>query len=136
MEPACWLLARSDVLSAPSRYLDRGGSSDTNRVLVFVIIAVALIWAGLYFWGKYRSRQFHSGRTKKSLFLELCQAHNLSRTDRGLLLRAADVSGLEQPAHIFVDPDLLGKLSCENTTEAEAYSQLMQRVFGDLGRVS
>ncbi len=64
------------------------------------------------------------------LFLELCHPHQLSRSERSLLLRAVEARGLAQPAILFVDPNILGEIKQSPSPDSQAYAALADKLFG------
>ncbi len=125
-----WLLANTDLGRSFSRYSRRSGSLSENWFLVAVFVAIPVLWGALTYWDKYRKRHAPSGNNPKSLFLELCRAHTLSRADRSLLLKAAETRRLKQPAMVFIDPAILRELAAARSADAGAYRQLAKKVLG------
>jgi hypothetical protein len=69
-----------------------------------VIAALVLLWWLLAMWRQFRERrQYHSA---EGLFAELCEAHQLSRRQRGALRALVQSQRLAQPALLFLRPDL------------------------------
>ncbi len=117
-----------------SGYMRRSGSASQNWYLILAILGFVLFWSLIALWDRYRSRyqEFLLSRPKM-LFQELCDAHQLSRGDKTLLLNAANSHQLEQPATVFVDPAILQHLSQGKSSEAKAYTKIRKRIFPGLG---
>lgn len=124
------LLANADLGRAFTRYSKRSSSWSENWYLIVAVLGIALFWIALYFWDRYRKQIIYSDDSEKALFLELCRAHQLSRAECTILLRAVRAKSLQQPALLFVDPTLLLQLAFSNSTDAASYSQLSKRLFG------
>jgi hypothetical protein len=103
-------------------------------VLVASAVAlVALIIAVFYFWNALRkSRAGSSGGSSKDLFCELCEAHELNRLERTLILQLASTYEMPQPAALFIDPWTLEQAAAAPGPEAHRYGALRQRLFGSL----
>ena len=112
-------------------YLRRSASLSENWYIIVAFALILTMWISLYYWEKLRKRP--SGHTdhRTALFLELCQAHQLTETERALASTAAASSGLHQHALLFVDPNLLGSLADSSHPDAPSYGKLLQRLFGD-----
>jgi hypothetical protein len=126
------LLADADALLAGSRYLQRSSSPTEYALIVVALAAIALFWTALIYWDRIRARFARRPPDPKSLFLELCHAHGLDAAERGLLWHAAELSGLQQPAYVFVDPRILSGLSASAGPHASEFGQLSHYLFGDL----
>ena len=75
---------------------------DDLFMLLAIVSAVVLVgWLLSRFARHERRRRTNSPRT---LFQELCQAHQLDRQSRKLLLRLAKHQELIHPASLFIDP--------------------------------
>ena len=106
------------------------GSSSRNWYLVLAVVGIAVFGAGLYFWDKHRKSSGSGSDHPKSLFLELCSAHGLSRGERALLRDAAEQQGIAQPGLAFVDPRILEATASAAGEDAAAFGELRQRLFG------
>jgi hypothetical protein len=128
-----WLLANADMSSAgrsAKRYSSQSSSLSNNWFLIAAILTIGALWFGLYYWDRYRKNLASKGDSPKSLFLELCRAHKLSRSERTVLLQIAEKSKLQNPAMIFVDPSVLRILSRSNGSNSELFSDLAGKLFG------
>jgi hypothetical protein len=111
--------------------LSRGRS---EWVLIASAVAlVALTIAVFYFWNALRkARAGGSGGSSKDLFAELCEAHELNRLERTLILQLASTYEMPQPATLFIDPWTLEQAAAAPGPEAHRYRALRQRLFGSL----
>ena len=101
--------------------------------------AIGIVLVGLCIWGivlwKRRNDTSLACDDPGKLFRELCQCHGIEGTNRRLLKRLVEASGMEQPAQIFVTPtafrvDRLPELL--QTEEAEQQLEdLRKRLFSD-----
>ena len=127
-----WLTASNDLARSFSDYTRRSSSLTDNRFLIGVFLAIGLFWIGLYYWDKHRKQIRRDGHNPKSLFLELCRSHQLSRSERSLLLRVAEMKQLNQPTAIFIDPAILGSLAASSSSGAGEYKALLEKLFGEV----
>lgn len=104
------------------------------RALMFHLAVVAV--AGLLLWLAVNriewlrlTRQHHL-QTQHALFAELCQAHDLSRTDRMLLSQISQTTGANPPCRVFIDPQIIEQFAQNNPAEAEICLDLVRRLFG------
>lgn len=126
-----WLLtANIDNFRAGRQYLRNTGGITDHWFLIVAVVTIIGFWVGLYYWDRHRKQVRRGGDTPKALFLELASVHRLSRADRSLLWNASEAAKLEQPATIFVNPDILAEISAGNREDAGAYEQLRERLFG------
>lgn len=127
-----WLFAAVD-LSAVSRgaQAKRSISLADNWFLIAAVLGIAAVWIGLYFWDKHRKRlKRASSSSPKSLFLELCQAHQLNRTERSRVAHVAAEKQLSHAGLVFVDPLLLQDFAQGDDPEHEEYALLLRKLFG------
>lgn len=100
-------------------------------MMAVAIIVVALAITGFYFWN---TRRKPSGSTSpaspEDLFAELCDAHELSKADKQLIVQVARACNVTQPAAVFVDPWTLDKASAAADPDAPRYRALRQKLFG------
>jgi hypothetical protein len=127
-----WLLANTDIFREVTRYMRGPRSAGGN--LSFLLLAAAclvLFWWGLQYLEKCRQDRGSSNKTPKDLFHDLCRVHQLSRAQRQLLVAAVARSRPEEMPRVFVDPSILGSLAVSNALEAESYSRLLTKLFGE-----
>lgn len=131
-----WLLADQSPLDQMSESF-RGDKSPFGLVgFLLVLAALAAIgWVSSWL-GRHGVRGTGRGiRSPRLLFRELCNAHQLDRDSRRLLMRLARHCRLSQPAGVFIDPRCFDPdnwsiaLSCHS---AELLS-LRERLFGNVG---
>jgi len=125
-----FLIARSDAFQSISRSARRSASSNNSTFFYLLIGAIALVWGGLYLWDKWRSSQTGHTGSPKSLFVELCNAHHLTRPEQSLLLKAIKSLDLDEPAMVFADPRMIASLATAPGGEAEYYGHLSTKLFG------
>jgi len=102
-------------------------------LLASAVALVGLTIAVFYFWNALRkARTGGSGSSAKDLFAELCQAHELNRLERTLILQLASTYEMPQPAALFIDPWTLEQAAAAPGPEAHRYGALRQRLFGSL----
>ena len=126
----CWLLAAADWSKISQSASKRSISFSDHWFLIGTVVAVGALGIGLYLWDKHRKRILTDEKNPKSLFFDLCRSHQLSRAERALLTQAAELKQLEQPALMFVDPQLLGSLAGARNPEAEGFRELLGKLFG------
>ena len=125
-----WFWANADLGKAFTRYSRQSSSLTDNWLILAVFVAIPLLWVALAYWDKWRKQSIRNGDSPKTLFLELCLAHKLNRSERSLLLKAVEARRLGQAALVFVDPTILGKLAAAKSTDAGGYKRLAKRLFG------
>lgn len=121
-----------DQLSAAAKYLSRPGSSRETMIFLLFAVILGAIWTTIFLWDRLRKAADAEEATQKSLFDELCLAHQLERPDVALLTDAALACGLESPASLFVQPDRFDALCTETQPKADVYRRLRDRLFGPL----
>ena len=124
-----WLLAAADF-GEVSRHARGSSSMGNTGFIIGVLVGIVALGGGLYYWTQRRKISLQRSSNPHSLFLELCQLHQLSRSERSLLLRAFEVRHPAQPAIMFVDPNLLGACKQSSSPDAQAYAALADKLFG------
>ena len=124
-----WLFAGADFGEISRSARDSGSMGDAWFV-VAVLVAVVALGGGLYYWTQRRKIFLQKSNNPRSLFLELCHLHQLSRAERSLLLRAFEARQPSQPAIMFVDPNLLGAIKQSPSPDSQAYAALADKLFG------
>jgi LPXTG-motif cell wall-anchored protein len=122
-------LANIEAFRAGAKHLRSTGSTSNNWFLFIAIAGIILLFVGLHYWDKYRKKLIKQQSNSKSLFLELCEIHNLSKTERALLLKAGEIQQLTQPALVFVTPGMLSGLEKSSQPEASEFGKLSQKLF-------
>ena len=122
-------LANVDAFRAGARHLRGTGSTSGNWFLFVAIAGIILLFVGLHYWDKHRKKFAKQKSSPTSLFLDLCQVHNLSKAERLLLLQAVEIQRLTQPALVFVAPGVLSGLEKSNRPEASEFGKLSQKLF-------
>jgi len=85
----------------------RGATSQLSWFdVVPYVIAFTLMCAGMWAYSYYKRRNDMTERCDDphKLFREMCQAHQLDRASRRLLLQLAAALNLAQPAQVFLTP--------------------------------
>jgi len=130
MNTLLWLQASADLGDAFRRHAGRSSSLSGNWFLIVLVAGIGLLWLGLYYWDKYRKLKDEEGSDPASAFSDLCGVHQLSRMERSLLRNVASSKKLEQPAIVFVDPEILSAFTRTNSTKGQAYAALEKKLFG------
>jgi len=125
-----WLLANVEAFRAAARYMQRSASLSESWFTIAAVAAIIQFWLALVYWDRYRKQPVRQEDRPKSLFLELCRAHKLSRAERGLLSSIVDAKHLKQPAIVFVDPGVLGDPAGSSAPETRACAELAGKLFG------
>ncbi len=118
----------SETVKAMNRYSRKSSSVMDNWPILVAIAAIALFWAVLHFWDKYRKSRVSELTTPQSLFEELCDLHKLGKADRTLLEKVVTAQNLDQPAAVFVDPGVLA--TAASSGGEGGYLKLRSRLFG------
>lgn len=102
--------------------------------LVAIAIAGFLLWLAVnrLEWFRFARRQY--SQTQEALFAELCQAHDLSRSERTLLSLIAQTVGADKCCCVFVDPRVIEQFARNNSADAEESLDLYRRLFGTRAR--
>jgi hypothetical protein len=124
-----WLFAGADFGDI-SRHARGSGSLGNTGFVIAVLFTIAALAGGLHYWAERRKNFLRNSSNPHSLFLELCHPHQLSRSERSLLLRAVEARGLSQPAFVFVDPNILGAIKQSPSPDSQAYAALADKLFG------
>lgn len=120
-----------EISSSVNRWFRRSSSASANGLWFFVLVAILLLWAGLYFWDRYRKPGKRIKPNREGLFLQLCDLHNLSRADQQFLRKVANSQSLDQPGLAFVDPRVLMRFIEDFPQSATNARQLLDRLFGE-----
>ena len=124
------LLAQSDLGQAFSRYTQRSNSPSDTWLWAAVVLGVAGLWLGLYYWDRFRRRTAGPPPSGGSLFQDLCRAHGLTRAEQALLVRAMNARPQIPPAAVFVQPELLAERAGSRDPEAGQFQALAEKLFG------
>ena len=102
--------------------------------LVVVAAAGLLLWLAVnrVEWLRHSRQKYQ--QTEQALFGELCQTHELSRTDRNLLALICESSGGNSICRIFVDPQVIQQFAQSHPAENENCQHLARRLFGTHAR--
>ncbi len=124
------LIAGVDFGAASNRSRSMASLSNNIELIIWVVIAMVALWAGLNFWTRYRDKILRSSDSPQSLFLELCSVHRLSRTEKSLLMEAANAAHLTEPAIAFVNPQVLGGTTGSASANSQERRVLAEKLFG------
>jgi len=124
------LFGVGDLGRSFERYSARSSSLSANWFLIVVVLVIVGLWVGLYYWDKRRGNLASRAGGGESLFLQLCRAHRLTRREHSLLTQIAKAKQVVEPAHLFVDPDLLDAPMMVSDLDVQAYVDLKAKVFG------
>jgi hypothetical protein len=132
--PVHWILvAANPVGESLKNYQKHSFSFQENWFVLVVIGGIVALAIGLYYWDKYRKqfiRRANSEGSPKSLFLDLCNLHELTRAQCALVRHAGEVKQLADPTLTFLDPDILRQLGRGNGGDSAAYAELQVKLFG------
>ena len=128
------ILANVDRFKEMGRGLQGTNSWGDSSFLIIAIGLIIVFWVVLYHWDSLRGRASRKEGNPKSLFLDLCDAHQLTRAERALLFKAVGTANSGQPALVFVDSRILGRLATQRSTEADTYARLAAKLFGEPGK--
>ena len=126
------LFARVDYWEASQRYMDRSRSGSQYWYVLAGLIAIAVVWVGLFVWERNRRRSLQRRTDPKSLFIELAERHNLSDAEQALLWKAAQRKYPDQPAVVFVDSAVLKEAAATRGADSRAYSVLLSQLFSQV----
>ena len=124
-----WLIAGADFGDISRSARDSGSMGNTGFIIA-VLFGIVALGGGLYYWTQRRKISLQKSSNPRSLFLELCHLHQLSRSERSLLLRAFDARQPSQPAIMFVDPSILSAVKQSPSPDSQAYAALADKLFG------
>ena len=120
------------------RNYQTGSSSEFVIFAVIFLVALSLALAGWWLL-HYRKEQ----RRPLLLFFDLAEYHQLARADQKQLIQFARAHNVEDPACLFVCPQLVERIksleTCEAGSEKESqrledfFGRFSRAVFGDLG---
>lgn len=123
--------ATPEISNSVNRWFRRSSSISDNGFWVVIILLIVALWVGLYYWDRSRKPKKRAGLDREGLFLQLCDLHNLSPTDRQMLIDCANSQQLDQPALAFVNPAVLIKHLERHPQSADRGEELLARLFGD-----
>lgn len=124
------LIAGVDFSAVSKRSRSMSSLSKNLELIVWVAIGIAGLWAARHYWGRYRDRILRSGDPPRSLFLELCSVHRLTRAEKTLLMQAADAAHLAEPAIAFVSPQVLDAMPRAASADSQDPRALAEKLFG------
>lgn len=112
-----------------SRAFRSRGMLQENWLFISIAIVIGIVWGSLYFWEKIQLQRKATADTPHGLFYDLCKTHRLSRTDSNCLLKAASEKNADQPAMVFIDPNILETFQKNAGNELKYYKTLAERLF-------
>lgn len=127
------LFARAEVFATAGGLLHFLGNRDGMLHILIIVVAAAVLWGGLMIVEGIRTRRSERSRSPWGLFLELCAAHQLDRTERHALRSAAQTLPEADCCRIFLDPQILDGLRASGSADAPEYARLATKLFGPGG---
>jgi len=124
------LLAEIDSFREISQYMRHGGHLPDLSWFIAGVCGIVILWIGLRFFDKYWSERGLTSHDPRALFGALCDAHGLNRHERKLLDKAAPLAE-DAGCHLFIDPRYLGRLAMAQSSDADDYAALSQKLFGE-----
>jgi hypothetical protein len=98
--------------------------------LVVVAAAGLLLWLAVNRAEWFRQSRQQYSQTQQALFTELCQTHDLSRSDRTLLSLISQSTAVNQSCRVFVDPQVIQQFAQNHPEDSEQCLNLVGRLFG------
>jgi hypothetical protein len=106
--------------------------SGDSLFLVLVVLGVCVLAAiaCVAKW-KWFSKPARAIDDPRSLFIELCRAHGVSRTDQRLMEKLAESVQLANDTEIFLRPDVFenGEIAHKLGVPQQAFSELRKKLF-------
>jgi hypothetical protein len=124
------LFGVGDLGRSFERYSDRSSSLSANWFLIVVALVIVGLWVGLYYWDRHRGALTSQAGRRENLFQQLCRAHRLTRQEHSLLTQIVKAKQVAEPAHLFVDPDLLNAPVMVSDLDVQGYADLKIKIFG------
>jgi hypothetical protein len=120
------------------REMGRDFQSDHSKLAPGLIVASLAVLAVVvvFLWLLARLMNRQEGRrlfnSPKQLFRSLCRAHDLSRSDRRLLVQIGRVRRVAQPASLFLEPEQFDAALEQPAFHGQekALKKLRDRLFG------
>lgn len=100
-----------------------------NWLFISVAIVIGTVWITLFLWEKIQLQRKATADTPQGLFYDLCKTHRLSRTDTNSLFKVASENYADQPAMIFINPNILNDYAGEASSDRKYYETLAERLF-------
>ena len=127
------LLSQGRLANLGDRFRNGGGNFDWLTMLIVVVvmaIAIAVVWLVSQHLNKRETGGYHNHR---SLYRELCRAHQLGWRDRRLLALLAHKQGVVVPARLFVEPERFEPPRLEGLKESQQtrLAGLREYLFGE-----
>ena len=98
--------------------------------LTVMAVAGGLVWLAVSQILRLRSSWQRQAQSPVALFAELCQAHELTRSDRRLLADVSETVAAGECCRVFIDAKILQQFARANPDDAEDCRSLLQRLFG------
>ena len=101
--------------------------------LMFIVVAIAglcLVWAGISLWDRFRANSNSDKPLHVSLFVELCQAHQLEEDETLWLTSVAERRHVDDPARLFYKPLVLESELGADSANALMARTLLSKLFG------
>lgn len=131
MNATLLLAARNGGVDPLWRWMKSIAPSGSMGWMTVTIVAILAVWIAVFLGERVRKRIGTAGPEASDLFRELCDAHQLSRSDREGLRNIAEAAQLARPAVIFLDPLVLERAAAGGGESSAVATALQRRLFRD-----
>jgi len=125
-----YLFAQTNLGRSFQRHSRNSKSIFANKSLILIVLGIGAVWAGLYYWDKWRKKNVAAKSSTDELFDELCQAHQLVKAERLLLSKVSEDRKLDDPALLFVNPELFSNSVRFSVSDEKRLESLAKKLFG------
>ena len=125
------LLAEIEFFRSFAEYTGRSFRLEQDWYYLVAFAAIIVFWVVMFQWDKRRSPVQGPVRysSASTVFLELCEAHELSKQEKRLLASAVTSQQVSSPGILFVDPSHLQALAVANHADAPRFADLLRKLF-------
>jgi len=131
-----WFIAQTDVFRNLGASFRGRAAHFSSTDLLTIILVLAALAVGTYILSRLLQRQELPQRSNspRVLFRELCLAHGLDRSSRGLLRQIGRYQRLDHLGRLFLEPERLdpANLSPKLRQHQALLLALRQKLFSDL----
>ena len=103
--------------------------SSENMYFFAGIGAIVLMAIGFYVWDKLPKRETGRTDSSQSLFQELAAIHKLKAAEQEQLLSIASSQAIDEPATIFVNPEILEGAIQSSSENKQQWGKLYNKLF-------
>ncbi len=128
----CLLIVQASTFESIARSSQRRSTLSDNLFLITWMGLIVAFWIGLYYFDKWRKRYIGTGGNARSLFYELCSAHQLTRHERSMLMKAVNAQPETDLPAVFVDPRILENCFTAPAFDTASYRALSKKIFGSV----